>query len=193
MTNYSNSGRWFAIIMIMRNAVPLTAVSPFYSVHRVRTFQMAALGAKSTLGPPLPHPLPHHRPRARIVPPAKPERPAKAQAAPALGRDHAEHRPRRRVPDRHHHLRDQSRRLPDLLDLLTDAYAAFISRQPGFISAGLHVNDAQTRIANYSQWTRREDYQAMLRSEEMRARNREITKLCRSFEPVMYEVAQVFE
>lgn len=81
----------------------------------------------------------------------------------------------------------------DLLDLLTDAYAAFISRQPGFISAGLHVNDAQTRIANYSQWTRREDYQAMLRSEEMRRRNREITKLCRSFEPVMYEVAQVFE
>lgn len=80
----------------------------------------------------------------------------------------------------------------DLLELLTDAYASFIRRQPGFISAGLHVNDAQTRIANYSQWTRREDYQAMLRSEEMRRRNREITKLCRSFEPVMYEVAEVF-
>ncbi len=80
----------------------------------------------------------------------------------------------------------------DLLDLLTDAYDSFIRRQPGFIAAGLHVNDAQTRIANYSQWDRREDYQAMLRTEEMRRRNREITKLCRSFEPVMYEVAQVF-
>lgn len=80
----------------------------------------------------------------------------------------------------------------DLLDLLNDAYDSFISRQPGFIAAGLHVNDAQTRIANYSQWRRREDYQAMLRSEEMRRRNREITQLCRSFEPVMYEVAQVF-
>ncbi len=79
----------------------------------------------------------------------------------------------------------------DLLDLLADAYEAFIRRQPGFIAAGLHVNDAQTRIANYSQWRRREDFLAMLRSEEMRARNREITKLCRSFEPVMYEVAQV--
>ena len=54
------------------------------------------------------------------------------------------------------------------------------------------MNDAQTRIANYSQWRRREDYQAMLRSDEMRARNREITKLCRSFEPVMYEVASVY-
>ncbi len=80
----------------------------------------------------------------------------------------------------------------DVLDLLTDAYEAFIRHQPGFIAAGLHVNDAQTRIANYSQWRRREDYQATLRADEMRARNREITKLCRSFEPVMYEVAQVF-
>ena len=50
-----------------------------------------------------------------------------------------------------------------------DAYDSFISKQPGFIAAGLHVNDAQTRIANYSQWTRREDFQAMLRSDEMRA------------------------
>jgi len=81
----------------------------------------------------------------------------------------------------------------DLLDALTDAYEAFISRQPGFISAGLHVNDAQTRIANYSQWKTREDFLAMLRSAEMRRRNREINELCKSFAPVMYEVAAVFE
>lgn len=80
----------------------------------------------------------------------------------------------------------------DLLDALTDAYEAFISRQPGFIAAGLHVNDAQTRIANYSQWQRREDFQAMLRSDEMRTRNRRINELCRSFEPVMYDVAATF-
>ncbi|MDE4274034.1 antibiotic biosynthesis monooxygenase [Phaeobacter gallaeciensis] len=81
----------------------------------------------------------------------------------------------------------------DLLDALTDAYDSFISRQPGFIAAGLHVNDAQTRIANYSQWKRREDFMAMLRSEEMRERNRQISALCRSFEPVMYEVAATFD
>lgn len=80
----------------------------------------------------------------------------------------------------------------DLLDALTDAYDAFISKQPGFIAASLHVNDAQTRIANYSQWNRREDFQAMLRSDEMRKRNRKINELCRSFEPVMYEVACTF-
>ena len=80
----------------------------------------------------------------------------------------------------------------DLLDALTAAYADFISHQPGFIAAGLHVNDAQTRVANYSQWERREDFQAMLRSDEMRRRNREINELCRNFEPVMYDVVESF-
>lgn len=81
----------------------------------------------------------------------------------------------------------------DLLDELSDAYEAFIRHQPGFIAAALHVNDALTRIASYSQWRRREDFMAMLRSDEMRARNRRINALCRSFEPVMYEVASTFE
>lgn len=80
----------------------------------------------------------------------------------------------------------------DLMDALTDAYEKFISKQPGFIAAGLHVNDAQTRIANYSQWQRREDFQAMLRTDEMRQRNRIIAGLCTRFEPVMYEVGAVF-
>ena len=79
----------------------------------------------------------------------------------------------------------------DLMDELKAAYAEFIRHQPGFISAGLHVNDAQTRIANYSQWQRREDFLAMLRTPEMRERNRRIAALCRGFEPVMYEVAAV--
>jgi len=80
----------------------------------------------------------------------------------------------------------------DLLDALTAAYDEFISHQPGFIAAGLHVNDAQTRIVNYSQWRRREDFQAMLRTPEMRERNRRISALCSRFEPVMVEVAAVF-
>ncbi len=80
----------------------------------------------------------------------------------------------------------------DLLEELKDAYNSFIQHQQGFIGAGLHVNDAQTRIANYSQWRRREDFLAMLRSPEMRERNRRISALCKSFEPVMYDVAESF-
>lgn len=80
----------------------------------------------------------------------------------------------------------------DLIEALQDAYAECISRQPGFIAAALHMNDAQTRVANYSQWVRREDFQAMLRTEEMRRRNREINQMCKTFEPVMYDVQGVY-
>jgi quinol monooxygenase YgiN len=80
----------------------------------------------------------------------------------------------------------------DLVDLLKSAYSEFISQQPGFIGAGLHVNDAETRVANYSQWENRDDFKAMLRSENMKRRNREIAKLCSRFEPVMYEIAAVY-
>jgi quinol monooxygenase YgiN len=81
----------------------------------------------------------------------------------------------------------------DLMDELKEAYATFIRHQPGFLGAGLHMNDAQTRIANYSQWKRREDFQAMLRTSEMRERNRRIALLCSRFEPVMYDVIAVVE
>ncbi len=81
----------------------------------------------------------------------------------------------------------------DMLDLLTSAYEDFIRHQPGFIAAAFHVNDAQTRVASYSQWARREDFQAMLRTPEMRERNREISALVRGFEPVMYDVATCVE
>ena len=80
----------------------------------------------------------------------------------------------------------------DLLDELRQAYDEFISRREGFIRARLHVNDAQTRIANISHWRDRQDFLAMLRTDEMRKRNRRISALCRSFEPVLYEVAAEF-
>ena len=80
----------------------------------------------------------------------------------------------------------------DLLDALCDAYTNVISKAPGFVGSAIHINDAQTRIANYSQWQKREDFQAMLRSDEMRKRNRMINEMCKSFEPVMYDVAGTF-
>lgn len=79
----------------------------------------------------------------------------------------------------------------DVLDLLTAAYGEVISRQPGYLGGAIHLNDAQTRICTYSQWRQRDDYKAMLRSPQMRERNRAINERVRSFEPVMYEVAAV--
>ena len=80
----------------------------------------------------------------------------------------------------------------DVLEALTDADDKVIRHQPGILGGAIHVNDAQTRIASYSRWERRQDFQAMLRTPEMRERNRAIAALCARFEPVMYEVTAVF-
>jgi quinol monooxygenase YgiN len=80
----------------------------------------------------------------------------------------------------------------DVLEALQEAYETVIRHQPGFQGVAIHVNDAQTRIATYSQWRARGDFQAMLRSPAMRERNRAIGAICARFEPVMYEVAATF-
>ena len=76
----------------------------------------------------------------------------------------------------------------DLLEELQSACTNFVSKQRGFIGAAIHVNDAQTRVANYTQWKTREDFQAMLRSTEMRTYSRKFNDLSRGFEPVLYDV-----
>jgi len=76
----------------------------------------------------------------------------------------------------------------DLLDELTIACNVFVSQQPGFVGAAMHVNDAQTRIANYTQWKTRDHFQALLRSNEMQAYHQKFNALCKNFEPVMYDV-----
>ena len=81
----------------------------------------------------------------------------------------------------------------DLQELLQDAYAEVIKNQHGFIGGAIHVNDAETRICSYSQWQNREDFQAMLRTPEMRRRNRKINELCKGFEPVMYDVVASYD
>ena len=39
----------------------------------------------------------------------------------------------------------------DLLEALTAAWDEVISKQPDFLGGAVHLNDAQTRIATYSQ------------------------------------------
>jgi len=80
----------------------------------------------------------------------------------------------------------------DVLDALTAAYEQVIRHQPGFLGGAIHVNDAQTRICTYSRWERRQDFQAMLRTPEMRERNRAIAGMCARFEPVMYDVVAAY-
>jgi len=76
----------------------------------------------------------------------------------------------------------------DLLELLKEACHEFMRHQPGFVGGAMHVNDAQTRIANYSQWATRDDFLAVTRSDELQAYNARFSALCKSFKPIMYDV-----
>ncbi len=80
-----------------------------------------------------------------------------------------------------------------IVALLSETYEGFITHQPGFVGAAIHVNDARTRVASYSQWGSRDAFLAVLRSDQMQDVNRRLTEMSKSFAPVLYEVAHVFE
>lgn len=79
----------------------------------------------------------------------------------------------------------------ELHALLSSAYDEFLSKQPGFVGAAIHSNEARTRVASYSQWETREDFLAVLRSDHMQAVNRKLGELSKGFEPVLYDVQKV--
>jgi hypothetical protein len=49
-----------------------------------------------------------------------------------------------------------------LVDLLADATIAVINRFPGYVSANIHRSLDGTKVVNYAQWCRVEDYEALL-------------------------------
>ncbi len=75
-----------------------------------------------------------------------------------------------------------------LLEVLKVACNDFVRHQKGFVGGAMHVNDAKTRIANYTQWENRDDFLAMVRSPEMQSFNLRYNELCKSFAPVLYDV-----
>jgi quinol monooxygenase YgiN len=80
----------------------------------------------------------------------------------------------------------------ELLAILETAYDDFISRQKGFVDAAIHVNDAKTRIASYSHWEKRDDFLSVLRSAHMQKVNKQLADLSKGFEPVLYEISNMY-
>jgi len=82
---------------------------------------------------------------------------------------------------------------PEEQQQLVDQLRAIIERtmtaQPGFISASVHKSLDGTRVVNYVQWRRREDFEAMLRDPDVFARVQEGDKLALAVEPHLYEVS----
>lgn len=76
----------------------------------------------------------------------------------------------------------------DLLAAVQDAYRKTFRRSPGFQSAKIHVNDAQTRVAIRSAWDDRDAFKALLRSDAFRAHTKAIAPFHQGFAPVLYDV-----
>ena len=79
----------------------------------------------------------------------------------------------------------------ELLALLNGAYEDILVHQPGFLGAAIHVNDARTRVASYSQWESREAFLNVLKTPEMQSVNRKLGDLSKGFEPVLYDIERV--
>ena len=82
-------------------------------------------------------------------------------------------------------------RVDDLLHVLTEATQAVMRRQPGFISANLHVSLDRGRVVNYAQWRSKDDFEAMQSNPEVAPHMKRAAEIAERFDPVLYAVAYV--
>lgn len=75
-----------------------------------------------------------------------------------------------------------------LVDLLADATTAVVNRFPGYVSANIHRGLGGTKVVNYAQWRRVEDYEAMLADAVVQQHISRAPAAAISFEPRLYRV-----
>ena len=81
-------------------------------------------------------------------------------------------------------------RADELLAELTRATETRIRKQPGFVSANLHISDDRRHVANYAQWRTRADYDAFINDPETREHLKTAAALATSFEPIIYDLRE---
>lgn len=79
-------------------------------------------------------------------------------------------------------------RQQEVIDELVEATGSVMNRLPGYISANIHRSLDGTRVVNYAQWRRVEDFQAMLGDEAATRHRKRAEQLALSIEPHLYEV-----
>ena len=79
----------------------------------------------------------------------------------------------------------------ELIAAIERAIAEVYSQQAGFVSAGVHASLDKTRVLNYAQWERVEDFDASGQVPEVQERTAEITALVESADPRLYQVCAV--
>lgn len=77
-----------------------------------------------------------------------------------------------------------------LLAELAHATEARIRKQPGFISANLHISADRKYVANYAQWRTRANYDAFINDPETREHLKKSAGIATSFDPIIYELRE---
>ena len=78
----------------------------------------------------------------------------------------------------------------DLLAALSRATKTAFTGKLGFISANLHVSLDGKHVANYAQWSTRDDMAAAMQDPAVQAGMREAVSLATAFNPVLYRLAE---
>jgi hypothetical protein len=79
----------------------------------------------------------------------------------------------------------------ELVAAIEKAHAEIFLRQPGFISANIHASLDRTRVVNYVQWERVEDFDAAGAVPEVQEHVAEIMKIAESADPRLFHVRSV--
>jgi antibiotic biosynthesis monooxygenase (ABM) superfamily enzyme len=76
-----------------------------------------------------------------------------------------------------------------LVGMLMEATEKTMKYLPGFVSANIHQSLDGVRVANYAQWRRREDFEAMLKNPDATAHMKPIMEIAQ-FDAHLYEVIE---
>jgi antibiotic biosynthesis monooxygenase (ABM) superfamily enzyme len=79
-------------------------------------------------------------------------------------------------------------RQQQLIDELVEATRSVMRRLPGYVSANIHRSLDGSRVVNYAQWRRQEDFQAMLRDPVATEHRNKAQRLAISVEPHLHDV-----
>jgi heme-degrading monooxygenase HmoA len=79
----------------------------------------------------------------------------------------------------------------ELAELLSAATDETFRHMPGFISINIHRSMDGNRVANYTQWASKDEFERMGKSPEAQALFRKFSALAESVAPTVYQVSSV--
>ena len=84
-------------------------------------------------------------------------------------------------------------RADELMKVLSDATVNEMCKQPGFVSANLHISADRKYIANYAQWRTKADNEAMMKDPKAREHMVKAADIAIKFEPIYYDLRESHE